>query len=75
LAAEEAFRRWVASVETLEFKGDPVGAIEGLLAGLDVDSVELQHLAAGIWAGRVSARVLDRYKRVPRGVARKIKKG
>lgn len=76
LAAEAAIKKWTASVEEIpEFMGDPVKAIEGLLADLDIDSVELQHLAADIWAGRVGSHVLDRYKRVSRGAPSKVKKG
>lgn len=63
LAAEEAFSQWVASIEKVEFKGNPVEAIEGLLADLRVDSVELQHLAAELWAGRSD--VLTGYKHLP----------
>lgn len=75
LAAEEAIKKWTASVEGIpEFKGDPVKAIEGLLADLDIDSVELQHLAADIWAGGVGSHVLDRYKRVSRSATSKVKK-
>ena len=74
LAAEEAFKRWIASVEGVEFRGDPVKAIEGLLANLDVDSVKLQHMAVDLWLGRSGDHVLDRYKRVSRGAAGKIKK-
>ena len=56
LAAEEAIRRWVAfqlQAEKREFEGDPVKAIEGLLADVHVDSVELQHLAGKIWVRKV----------------------
>jgi len=54
-AVEEAIMRWVAWVESelIEFEGDPVEAIDGVLAGLDVDSVELQHRARELWASRV----------------------
>lgn len=55
-AAEEAIRRWVAfqlQAEKKEFEGDPVKAIEGLLADVHVDSVELQHLAGKIWVRKV----------------------
>ena len=55
-AAEEAIQRWVASqleAEKKEFEGDPVKAIEGLLADVHIDSVELQHLAGKIWVRKV----------------------
>lgn len=55
LAAEDAIRKWIASMssKTIEFVGDPVEAIEGLLADVELDSVELQHLARKIWIGGV----------------------
>ena len=54
-AAEEAIARWIAWVENenLEFEGDPVEAIDGILADLDVDSVGLQHKARELWASKV----------------------
>jgi len=53
-AAEVAIRRWLASqVKLREFEGDPVKAIEGLLADVQIDSVELQHLAGKIWVRKV----------------------
>jgi hypothetical protein len=50
-AAEEAIQEWLASTgdEEVKFKGDPVEAIDGLLADLNVDSVELQHLIKKVW--------------------------
>jgi hypothetical protein len=43
-AAEEAILMWLASVKELKtFEEDPVEAIDGLLADVDMDSVELQH--------------------------------
>jgi len=59
-AAEEAIQRWVAfqlQTEKKEFEGDPVKAIEGLLADVHVDSVELQHLAGKIWVRKVLGNV------------------
>ena len=58
-AAEEALQKWLAfiSVEDFVFKGDPVEALEGLLADVDLDSVELQHLVAKKWSGGVLANV------------------
>jgi len=55
-AAEEAIRRWVGfrlQAEKKEFEGDPVKAIEGLLADVHIDSVKLQHLAGKIWVRKV----------------------
>jgi len=55
-AAEEAIQRWLASqlrMEEKEFEGDPVKAVEGLLADVHIDSVELQHLAGKIWVRKV----------------------
>ena len=55
-AAEEAIRKWLASqlqLEKREFEGDPIKAIEGLLADAQIDSVDLQHLAGKIWVRKV----------------------
>jgi hypothetical protein len=54
-AAEEAIMRWISTVEkeSLIFEGDPVEAIDGLLSGIDMDSVELQHEVKRIWALKV----------------------
>ena len=59
-AAEEAIQNWVSiqlQMEKREFEGDPVKAIEGLLADVDVDSVELQHLVGKIWVRKVLGNV------------------
>ena len=58
-AAEEAIQKWLTSVsaEDFVFKGDPVEAIDGLLADVGSDSVELQHLAIKRWAGEVLTNV------------------
>jgi hypothetical protein len=60
-AAEEAIARWIAWVENenLEFEGDPVEAIDSILADLDADSVELQHKARVLWASKVLGGVPD----------------
>ena len=52
-AAEEAIQKWLISVsaEDFVFEGDPVKALDGMLADVDLDSVELQHLAIKKWAG------------------------
>ena len=49
-AAEEAIERWLLSLEEVKFEGEPVEAIDGLLSDIDMDSVELQHLAKKLWA-------------------------
>ncbi len=58
-AAEEALQKWLlsVSVEELVFEGDPVEALDGLIAGVDLDSVELQHLVTKKWAGEVLGNV------------------
>jgi hypothetical protein len=33
---------------------DPVEAIDGILADLDIDSVELQHKARQLWASKIT---------------------
>ena len=50
-AAEEALTNWVSTQENeeQEFQGDPVEAIDGLLSGIDIGSVELQHETKHIW--------------------------
>jgi len=59
-AAEEAFAMWISMVEdALEFDGDPVESIDGLLADVEIDSVELQHEAIKLWASRVVEDVPD----------------
>jgi hypothetical protein len=57
-AAEEAILNWVTTEkENLEFEGDPVQAIEGLIKDIDVNSVTLQHEVQKIWAKKVLAHV------------------
>ena len=58
-AAEEAIQKWLISVsaEDFVFEGDPVEALDGMLADVDLDSVELQHLAIKKWAGEVLTNV------------------
>lgn len=59
-AAEEAIRRWLEAelrAEKRGFEGDPIKAIEGLLADVNIDSVELQHLAGKIWVRKVLGNV------------------
>jgi len=54
-AAEEAILNWISNLEneTVNFEGDPVKAIEGLLKDVDVDSVTLQHETRKLWAKKV----------------------
>lgn len=57
-AAEQAIEAWLSTTtEPLRFEGDPVQAIDGVLSGLTVDSVELQHSAKKFWAAKVSHNV------------------
>lgn len=58
-AAEEALQKWLAftSVEDFVFKGNPVESLEGLLADVDLDSVELQHIVTKKWSGGILANV------------------
>jgi hypothetical protein len=60
-AAEEAIMKWISAneKENLEFRGDPVEAIVGLLSGIDVDSVELQHDAKKTWSQKVLKSAVD----------------
>lgn len=54
-AAEEALEKWPVSVgvEDHTFEGDLVEALDGLLADLNLDSVELQHLMMKKWVGEL----------------------
>lgn len=61
-AAEEALLKWLSSIgETAPFEGDPVEAIDGLLADVDVDAVELQHAARELWLKRILGHVPHRH--------------
>ena len=62
-AIEEAILKWMSEVEfdEAEFSGDPVEAIDGLLGDIDVESVDLQHMARKLWAGKVLRSVSDRH--------------
>jgi len=53
-AAQEALLRWISEAEgkVMEFKGDPVEAIDGLLANVNMDSVKLQHEVKKFWGSR-----------------------
>jgi hypothetical protein len=53
-AAQEAIINWVSGEkESINFEGDPVKAIEGLLRDVVVDSVTLQHETQKLWAKKV----------------------
>ncbi|UNQ73750.1 hypothetical protein [Infirmifilum sp. NZ] len=53
-ALEEAIRMWVSHVEGAEaLEGDPVEAISGALADIDLDSAELQHRIKHLWTTRL----------------------
>jgi len=58
-AAEEAIIKWISMIEneSLNFEGDPVEAIDGLLSDIDIHSVELQHEARKIWAQKALTNV------------------
>ncbi len=57
-AAEQAFERWLSTAkDNFRFEGDPVKAIDGILADLKLNSVELQHSARRVWASKVSRNV------------------
>jgi len=58
LAAAQAVESWLRSVsQEIGFEGDPVAAIDGLLSDVDLDSVELQHLASKVWTAKASQNV------------------
>jgi hypothetical protein len=50
-AAEQAILEWVSAEEKdkVVFEGDPVEALDGLLAGVEIDSVRLQHEIKDLW--------------------------
>ena len=54
-AAEEAILNWVSTAgeDSVNFEGDPVKAIEGLLKDVNLDSVTLQHEIQKLWAKKV----------------------
>ena len=58
-AAEEAFLQWALTQEEKKFEKDPVGAIDGLLSDVDIDSVELQHETKTIWTKKVLRNVTN----------------
>ncbi|MEM0384286.1 MAG: hypothetical protein QXI02_04165 [Candidatus Caldarchaeum sp.] len=66
-AAAEAIANWLqqthASME-IEFVGDPVDAVSGLLSDVDVDAVELQHRAAEMWRLKVLRDASNRHQHI-----------
>jgi len=53
-ALKEAIRMWVSFIEGAEaLEGDPVEAISGALADIDLDSAELQHKIKHPWTTRL----------------------
>jgi hypothetical protein len=60
-AAEEAIMKWISAneKESMEFAGDPVEAIVGLLSGVDIDSVGLQHETKKTWSEKVLKSAFD----------------
>jgi len=62
-ALEEAIIQWILTVENEElgFEGDPVEAIDGLLSGLDIDAVKLQHEIGKVWSLRTLKNVSRRH--------------
>ncbi len=58
-AAEEAIMNWVSTItkDTQNFEGDPVEAIDGLLANVDITSVKLQHETPKLWTKKVMQHV------------------
>ena len=62
-ALEEAVMQWILTVESEElgFEGDPVEAIDGLLSGLDIDAVKLQHEIGKVWSLRTLRNVSRRH--------------
>ncbi len=46
---------WISSLEGEEWtsSGDPVESIDGLLSGIDVEPVELQHFSKDVWTRKV----------------------
>ena len=50
-----AFERWLSTAkENVRFEGDPVKAIDGILVGMKLNSVELQDSVRRAWGGKVS---------------------
>ena len=59
-AAEQAFERWLSTAkEDVQFEGDPVKAIDGILGEMKLNSVELQHSVRKAWASKVARNATD----------------
>jgi len=59
-AAEQAFERWLSSAkEDVQFEGDPLKAIDGILGEMKVNSVELQHSVRRAWSSKVARNAAD----------------
>jgi len=60
-AAEEAILKWISTVELedIKFEEDPVEAIEGLLSGTNMNSVDLQHKIKELWMLKVVENLPD----------------
>jgi len=53
-AAEQAIEAWLSvATETIRFEGDPVKVMEGILSGVSLDAVELQHSVKKLWVAKV----------------------
>ena len=50
-AVKEAILMWISMVEReeIEFRGDPVEILDGLLSHIEINSVELQHKIKEMW--------------------------
>lgn len=60
-AVEEAIIKWISTIEEeiVIFEGDPIKAIDGILSGVDLDSVSLQHKIMDLWLSKVPTNVSD----------------
>jgi len=59
-AAEQAFEKWLSTAkEDVQFEGDPVKAIDGILGEMKLNSVELQHSVRRAWTSNVSRNTTD----------------
>ncbi|MGQ4892013.1 MAG: hypothetical protein ACP6IP_05940 [Candidatus Njordarchaeia archaeon] len=50
-AIEEAILKWISSVEDeiIDFDGDPVEVLDGMLSDVKASSVDLQHEVLKVW--------------------------
>ncbi|MEM1584440.1 MAG: hypothetical protein QXF28_07900 [Nitrososphaerota archaeon] len=60
-AVEDAILKWISTIgeETVSFEGDPIKILDGILSGIDVDAVSLQHKIMALWLSKVSTNVSD----------------